>query len=101
MRDDVLQCGVMTKRRYLLLLLCLAIALPMGILARNILWQRSHGITRGNIAKIKWGMTQAEVESILGPPRQTNTMVWFFEPRPQGEGTLQDIEEHGGFQLIR
>jgi hypothetical protein len=39
-----------------------------------VLWPRPHRITRENFHRIRFGMTVAEVESILGPPGDYDTV---------------------------
>jgi hypothetical protein len=71
----------MTRRtRRLLLFTMPALALlAVGVL---LLWPRT-AITRENAAKIREGMTRAEVEAILGKtpvPRPTDKKIWHRTP---------------------
>ncbi len=61
----------MRKRK--LLLGSLAGALVLTGVAAFVLWPRPRRITEENFARIKQGMTLAEVEAILGPPGDYTT----------------------------
>jgi outer membrane protein assembly factor BamE (lipoprotein component of BamABCDE complex) len=58
--------------------LLLALALLTCVLAGGVAWlllARETAITRENAAKIENGMTQAEVEAILGGPARNDAAV--------------------------
>jgi hypothetical protein len=87
----------MTTRRRLLVFGLLATVTGLSVGGSWLLWLRpTTAITRENAAKIKEGMTLAEVEAILGPER--NGWMWrplvtdgikFQQERGELEGDLK------------
>jgi hypothetical protein len=92
-RHPILYTGAMTARRCLLVfgLLPGVLALGAGVL---LLWPRT-AITRENAAKIKEGMTLAQVEALLGGPPRSETTGATLTVDEQPMGALQ----HFAFQL--
>src|SRR5688572_11511735 len=60
----------MTRRRLLLGLLAALVPLPVMVW---LLWPHPSAITMENVAKIKSGMTLAEVEALLGGPARDDS----------------------------
>lgn len=56
----------MTKKRWLLVTMCLVTLIGLPILVIALLPPRP-GVTEANIERVEIGMTRAEVEGILGP----------------------------------
>jgi hypothetical protein len=82
--------------------LCLFLAAVLVGLAIGVwlVWPRPTAINRDNAAKIKEGMTLAEVETILvGPPRDDGVALLAFH-RPDGsEVTMSHSELRGSLNL--
>jgi hypothetical protein len=60
----------MRRRKLLVALAGLAVVVAVGVV---VLWPPEDRITEANLERIKEGMTQAEVEAILGPPGDYRT----------------------------
>ena len=60
----------MRRRTLLVALVGLAVVVAAGAVA---LWPRPERITRENFARLKFGMSRAEVEAILGSPGEFST----------------------------
>jgi hypothetical protein len=58
----------MRRRKLLVALAWLAVVVAAGVV---VLWPRENRITQENCDRIKEGMSQAEVEAILGPSGDT------------------------------
>jgi hypothetical protein len=67
--------AVMKRKRLLLVLAALAV---LAVVGTWVLWPRPERVTRENFARIRKGLSAAEVEAILGPCHA------FEAPRPDG-----------------
>ena len=62
----------MRRRKLLVALAGLAVVVAAGMV---MVWPRPERITRENFDRIREGMSRAEVEAILGPPRDYRTRI--------------------------
>lgn len=91
----------MTKRRLVWVVACLALAVGLGI------WfvTRPHPVNETNFNRIRVGMTQAEVEAILGcPPGDYATRPWMadaFEEDYQEPDRLETWASDWGYIRVR
>src|SRR5262249_62314509 len=81
----------MTRRKRLAALLVLAGAPALAVFAVWLLAPRHEEGLRERFARVREGMTEAEVEAVLGPPDQWGDVI----PRPGGaEQTLASRSHH-------
>jgi len=79
----------MRRRTLLVVLAGLAVVVAAGVV---VLWPRPERITRENFERIKEGMSQAEVEEILGPPGDYTTEPTDWENYSDLRGLLATDE---------